>query len=89
MGYLPFAFPSDFVHPEKIIPPSRQSAEEELPLKTSALPDYQPIEISEVYNFPLNVPTHQFIYNDLSVARFKQYETVDEKSPDYLLNSQR
>lgn len=71
MGYLPLTFPSDFTHPQKNIPVYRQSAEEEYPLKTAGLPDFKLIEISSVYSFPLNVPTHQFICNDLTVNRYK------------------
>ena len=75
MGYQNMNFGSDFVHPSQIIPSARQSAEEEYPLKTSALPSYEPFKASSVYNFPLKVPTHQFIYKDLSFARYKPYDS--------------
>lgn len=61
------------------IPSARQSAEEEYPLKTASLPNYQTVAPSTVYKLPLKVPTHQFIYNNYELGRLKTLNAIDEK----------
>jgi hypothetical protein len=84
MDQLKFAdqqFGPDYFNHSRIIPPPRQSGEEEWFLKTSALPGYQPETLTSVYSLPIKVPAHHFIYDDQSLRRYKNYVACDEKDP--------
>ena len=81
--------PPDFFYNTSVIPPTRQSGEEEFFYKTSALDDYTPESMTSTYELPIKVPAHHFIYNDHSIKHYQNYTTCDEKDPEiYLENSQ-
>lgn len=58
-------------------------------MKTAALPSVKPLVASSVYEFPLAVPAHQYIYNRPDVVRFKGLEGVTETDARYLLTSSK
>lgn len=82
------AFPADYFNHSSKIPTPRQSGEEEYFYKTSALSSITPEESTSVYNLPLKVQAHHFIYDDEKIKKYYNYITTDEKDPEVFLENE-
>ena len=80
-------YPGDFFYNASKIPENRQSGEEEYTLKTAALEGYTPEELTSVYELPMKVPAHHFIFDNQAIKRYENYNQLDEKDPEVFLEN--